>query len=295
MKLHHLRYFCVLAEELHFHRASERLAISQPPLSAAIKSMEEELGVQLLRRNSKIVELTPAGSAFLIDAREIVERVSRAGNLARAFSHGIQGRLDVGISGSLLYREVPRIIALFAKEAPSVEVVLRELSTTEQLDRLTRRQLDAGFLQGTQVHQQLKALPLENDEFVLCLPEKHPKSGRTTVDLRDFAQEQFVMFSREAAPSNHDNVIAVFGNAGIHPRTVHLARTWMTIMAMVSQLSGVALVPKSLVRTKIDGVRFVRLRGAPTAAPAMLTWNPTFASKELMSFVECAERVIKRS
>jgi DNA-binding transcriptional LysR family regulator len=295
MKLHYLRYFTVLAEELHFHRAADRLAISQPPLSAAIKALEEELGVQLLRRNSKIVELTPAGSAFLIEAREILERLSRASSLARAFSQGVQARLDIGISGSLLYREVPRIMAQFSKEAPTIEVVLRELSTAEQTDRLTRRQLDAGFLQGTQVHPQLKALPLENDEFVLCLPEKHPMAARTTADLRDFALEQFVMFSREAAPSNHDNVIAVFSNVGIHPRTAHLARTWMTIIATVSQVGGVALVPRSLTRTKIDGVRFLRLRGVPSAAPAMLTWNPNFASKELMSFVECAARVIKRS
>jgi DNA-binding transcriptional LysR family regulator len=293
MKLHYLRYFCVLAEELHFHRAADKLAISQPPLSAAIKSLEEEVGVQLLRRNSKLVELTPAGSAFLVEAREIIERVSRASSLARAFDDGVQGRLDIGISGSLLYREIPRILAQFQRERPAIEVALRELSTAEQTHKLMHRQLDAGFLQGTQVPPQLESQPLQNDEFALCLPERHPMSGRTTVDLREFSQEQFVMFSREAAPSNHDNVIAVFSSVGIHPRTVHSARTWMTIIALVAQVSGVALVPKSLARAKIDGVRFVRLRGAPSAAPAMLAWNPSFASKELVGFLDCAARIVK--
>jgi DNA-binding transcriptional LysR family regulator len=293
MKLHYLRYFCVLAEELHFHRAADKLAISQPPLSAAIKSLEEEVGVQLLLRNSKRVELTPAGSAFLVEAREILERVSRASSLARAFDEGAQGRLDIGISGSLLYREIPRILAQFQRERPAIEVALRELSTAEQTNKLMHRQLDAGFLQGTQVPPQLESLPLQNDEFVLCLPERHPMSGRTTVDLREFSQERFVMFSREAGPSNHDNVIAVFSSVGIHPRTVHSARTWMTIIALVAQVSGVALVPKSLARAKIDGVRFVRLRGVPSAAPAMLAWNPSFLSKELVGFLDCAARIVK--
>jgi DNA-binding transcriptional LysR family regulator len=101
------------------------------------------------------------------------------------------------------------------------------------------------------------------------------------------------MFSREAAPSNHDNVIAIFSGVGIHPRTVHSARTWMTIIAMVSQVSGVALVPSSLGRAKIDGVRFVPLSAAPAPAPAMLAWNPSFTSKQLTKFLECAALITK--
>lgn len=293
MKLHYLNYFCVLAEELHFHRAADRLAISQPPLSAAIKSLEEELGVQLLRRNSKRVELTPAGSAFLVEAREILERMSRAGDVVRAVDQGMHGRLDIGLSGSLLYREVPKIIARFRSDMPAIDVVLHELTTAEQIDSLMHGKLDAGFVHGSNGPQQLRSLALKNDNFVLCLPEQHPMAGRAMVDLRDLAEERFVMFSREAAPANHDNVVAMFSAAGIHPRTVHVARAWMTIIAIVSQLNGVALVPKSLERAGIDGIRFVPLSGVSSAATAMLAWNPDFTSKELTKFLECAARIVK--
>ena len=292
MKLHFLKYFCVLAEELHFHRAADKLAISQPPLTAAIKALEAELGVQLLVRNSKMVELTSAGAAFLVEAREILERVARASDLVRAFDEGVRGRLDVGLSGSLLYREVPTIIARFREEMPTVDVVFHELSSTEQIDKLLRRQLDAGFLHGTKVPEQLNSMPLKNDNFVLCLPEKHPMAAKRTVDLREFGDERFVMFSRDAAPSNHDNVIAIFSHFGIHPRTVHMARTWMTIVAMVANLSGVALVPQSLSRARIGGVRFVPFRDERNAAPAMFVWNPDSASSGLARFVECATHVI---
>ena len=293
MKLHFLKYFCVLGEELHFHRAADRLAISQPPLTAAIKSLEAELGVQLLVRNSKMVELTSAGAAFLVEAREILDRVSRASDFVRAFDEGVRGRLDLGLSGSLLYREVPEIIARFRDEMPTIDVVIHELSTSEQIDKLLRRQLDAGFLHGSQIVEQLKAMPLKDDQFVLCLPDKHPMAERTIVDMRDFAEERFVMFSREAAPSNHDNVIAIFSHFGIHPRTVHLARTWMTIIAMVANLGGVALVPRSLSRTGFDGVRFVPFHDEQNAAPALLVWNPSSASNGLERFIQCAARLIE--
>jgi DNA-binding transcriptional LysR family regulator len=292
MKLHYLRYFCVLAEELHFHRAADRLAISQPPLSAAIKALEEELGAQLLRRNSRVVELTSAGAAFLVEAREILERVSRAGDIVRASEEGMGGRLDVGISGSLLYREVPRILEHFQCAMPTVDVVMHEFSSAEQIEKIGRRQLDAGFLHASQVSPPLESLPLNSDQYVLCLPERHPLAGRKSVDLRTFAQERFVMFSREAAPSNHDNVIAIFSNVGIHPRTVHLARTWLTIVGLVAQVGGVALVPRSLSRAQSQGVRFVPFSDAPSVAPALLAWNPSGPSKVLGRFLDSANAVV---
>lgn len=293
MKLHYLKYFSVLAEELHFRRAADRLAISQPPLSAAIKALEEELGVQLLRRNTKVVELTPAGSAFLLESREILERISRASTVVRAAEEGMRGRLDVGISGSLLYREVPSIIKAFQAEAPAVEVVLHELASAEQLERIMHRKLDAGFAHGAKVPSQLRSLPLKNDDYVLCLPERHPSANKRVVDLREFANERFVMFSREAAPANHDIVISIFSSAGIHPRTMHSARAWLTIISMVAEVSGVALVPRSLGRAGMAGVRFVPFKGATSTAPAMLAWNPSSASDALVSFLECAGRILK--
>ncbi|XAH22027.1 LysR family transcriptional regulator [Xylophilus sp. GW821-FHT01B05] len=294
MKLHYLKYFCVLAEELHFHRAASRLAISQPPLSAAIKCIEEELGAQLLLRNSKMVQLTPAGQAFLVEAREILERVDRVRGIVRAVDEGVHARLDIGMAGSLMYREVPDILARFRCEAPHVDVVLHELATVEQIDKLLRKQLHAAFVHGAVMPPQLAALPLRDDVFVLCMPEDHPHAGDAEVDLRHLAHEPFVMFSREGAPANHDNVIAIFSRAGFHPRTVHRARVWLTIVAMVAQGSGVALVPRSLANARVAGVRFVPFKGETTIAPARLAWNPDGAPPALLRFLETATHTIRR-
>jgi DNA-binding transcriptional LysR family regulator len=292
MKLHFLRYFVVLAEELHFGRAASKLAITQPPLSSAIKSLEEELEVQLLIRDSKHVELTQAGEAFLEEARHVLEQVARASNVAKIVARGMRGRLEIGVTGSLIYREVPAIVKQFNAEMPDVEVVLREMSSADQLNELLRGQIHAGFVNGSTVPPQLACRPMGEDEFVLCLPEDHAKARGRTVDLKQLAHENFVMFSRDVAPANHDNVIAIFSRAGIHPKIAHAARQWLTIVAMVANGLGVSLVPRSLARSGVHGVKFVRIRGEQVQAPAMLVWNPAYKLPTLRSFIECSERIL---
>jgi DNA-binding transcriptional LysR family regulator len=293
MKLHSLRYFTVLAEELHFGRAASRLAITQPPLSAAIKVLEDELGVQLLRRNSKHVALTPAGAAFLDEARQILDRVARAGQTAKAVARGIRGRLDIGMAGSLVYRGVPAVVQAFGQTMPEVDVVLHEMSTAEQLQALLHGRLDAGFINTASVPPPLAHHALVDDDFVLVLPEAHPRARARALDLAALADERFVMFSREVSPANYDNVIAVFSRAGIHPRTVHAARQWLTIVAMVAQGLGVSLVPRSLAQSRVAGVRFVPLRGGSVAAPAMLVWHPGRSSGALLGFVDTAAQRLR--
>src|SRR3954451_12753393 len=107
MELRHLRYFVAVAEELHFRRAAERLHMSQPPLSQQIRQLEEEIGATLLLRNQRKVELTAAGAAFLVRAREILDAVEDAARQARRVQRGEVGRLAVGFVGSAMYSVVP--------------------------------------------------------------------------------------------------------------------------------------------------------------------------------------------
>ncbi len=293
MKLHFLRYFSVLAEELHFGRAAGRLAITQPPLSSAIKALEQELGVQLLERDSRHVRLTPAGAAFLLEANQILERIEKASSIAKTVAGGMRGRLEVGVTGSLLYRKAPEIVKAFGRGMPGVDVVLREMSTADQTTALLHGQLQLGFMNAAAVPPQLLSMPLPSDEFVLCLPAAHKKARSGSVPLTALAGERFVMFSRDVAPANHDNVIAIFSQAGIHPTTVHAARQWLTIIAMVAHGLGVALVPKSLSRSKVDGVSFVRLKGARAASPALLAWNPEYEVPAVASFLGVARAVCR--
>lgn len=295
MKLHALRYFVVLAEELHYGRAAQRLAITQPPLSAAIQQLESELGVRLLDRNPKRVQLTAAGSAFLVEARQVLAGVARAAETARAVAGGLRGRLEVGVTGSMAYRDVPRIVRAFQQRLPGIELTLRELSTVEQLDALQRGQLHAGFVNAATVPAPLAALALPAETLVACLPAGHPLAGEALLDLRALADEAFVMFTRDVAPAHHDHVVATFSRAGIHPRMVHATRQWLTVVALVAGGLGVALVPASVARSGAAGVRFVPLAQPATLGVGLLAWSAAPGADGgavLASFVETARALL---
>jgi len=294
MKIHLLRYFIMLAEELHFGRAAERLSITQPPLSSALKALEEEVGVLLVERNSKHVALTAAGAAFLKEARLVLDRVAIAGETARAVASGMRGRLDVGITGSMIYRGVPRIVNTFNQRLPDIEVNLREMSSSEQIEALQHGHIHAGFINASVLPEPLASLPLADDTLVCCLPESHQLAGGKDVNLKQLAQEIFVMFSRDVAPANHDNVIAVFSRAGIHPRTRHAARQWLTVVALVAAGAGVALVPASIANAGIRGARLLPIRGMAPKNVGVLAWKAAQDLAVLESFVGIAREVLKR-
>ena len=291
MKLHLLRYFAVLAEELHFGRAAERLAMTQPPLSSGIKALEDELGVRLFERSSRHVALTPAGHAYLAEVRAVLDRVARASETARAVAAGQQGRLDIGFAGSMVYRDLPRIVRAFEASAPGIEVNLREMSSSEQIDALLHRQLHAGFINASAVPPRLRCQPLAGDHFVCCLPERHRLAHASAVPLSALVQETFVMFARDVAPANHDNVIALFQRAGIHPRTRHAARQWLTVAALVALGMGVALVPASLAQAGVQGVRFVPIAGPRHPAIGVLAWHEDSDAPALRAFITCAAAI----
>lgn len=293
MQIRFLKYFCVLCEELHFGRAATRLAITQPPLSAAIKSLEEDLGVKLLVRNSKLVQITPAGAAFLVEANHILDRVAQARSVVSALDHGYRGRLEIGTPCSMLYREVPAIVSRFTSEMPGVQVALNEIPSAEHLQALLGGVVHAAFVNGSSVHPQLKSLALPDDQLAVCVPAGHRLAQRRSVRLQELAEEDFVMFSRAISPVHHDSVISSFSRAGIHPQISHRARSWLTVVAIVAAQGGVALVPRSLERSGLAGVRFVSLAGESTPAPGLLVWNPKSVSPPLQRFLEVAADVAR--
>jgi DNA-binding transcriptional LysR family regulator len=167
------------------------------------------------------------------------------------------------------------------------------MASAEQLDALLHGRIHGGFLNAGAVPPQLKFLRLKDDPFVACLPSRHKFARSKSITLEALANEEFVMFSRSVAPANHDNVIAVFSRAGVHPRTVHAARQWLTILAMVANGMGVSIVPKSLARTEVRGVAFVPLAtDKDTVSPALFAWNPAFENQTIRSLISSVQAVV---
>jgi DNA-binding transcriptional LysR family regulator len=250
--LKHLRYFIALAEELHFGRAAERLGISQPPLSQQIARLEKELGVSLLRRTSRSVELTAGGRAFLEEARRTLVQAEHAVHVARGADRGEVGELRVGFVPSC--GAIPRGVRRFTQQYPAVRLTLRNLTTADQLDELASGKLHVGFVHLPIDSRGLNVELVQQDSVLAAIPERHPLARQPSISLRAFAGEPFIGFPRGAAPGLYDYMITSFREAGFTARVAHETDSILARLRMVGAGLGLSLIPSYGLRLPRPGV-----------------------------------------
>jgi DNA-binding transcriptional LysR family regulator len=262
MELRTLRYFVTLAEELHFGRAAQRLAITQPPLSLSIRGLEEELGVRLFARTRRQVALTYAGATFLEQARDILARAGAAVDLARAADRGAVGRLDIGFMSASIYTLLPPVLREFAASHPGVRLELRELTLPQQATALRRRDIHVGFVRPPVTDAELIAEPLLDEPLVVALPSGHPLAALRRIAARRLAGERFVMFQRIPGLVLHDLVLGFCLQEGFTPNVTQEASQTHAVVGLVSAGIGVALVPASAqeIRLRVEFRRSRRSR-----------------------------------
>ncbi len=256
MELRHLRYFTVLAEELHFGRAAARLAISQPPLSVAIRQLEDSVGARLFERNSKEVRLTAAGLALQPAARRVLAQADEAAREARDVAAGFAGRLRIGFVGAMLYRGLPQALRSFQADYPSVRVTLAEMNSAEQVAELLHDRLDLGFLHTARLPDALQSRLLLAEPFVCCVPARHRLARRKVVAPADLKDEALVLFSRSVSPDYHERILSICASAGFRPEVRHEVRHWLAVVSLVSQGLGVGLVPEAMRHCALGGAVF---------------------------------------
>ena len=277
MELRHLRYFLTLADELHFGRAAQRLAISQPPLSVAIQQLEAEVGAPLFMRNSRGVQLTAAGQALVPAAQAAIDGAAQALHAARDAASGQVGRLSVGFAGTMLYRGLPQMLRRFQAEHARLQLTLRELSSSEQLVELQHARLDAGFAHVAHAPTGLAAQLVSSQPFVACVPAAHALARKRTLPLDALAPEPLALVSRSVSPDYHARIVAACQAAGFTPQPLHEMQHWLSVVSLVSQGLAVALVPAALQQAQLAGAAFVPVKDPHGTLPRYETrclWNP---------------------
>jgi DNA-binding transcriptional LysR family regulator len=288
MELRHLRYFVVVAEELHFRRAAERLHMSQPPLSQQIRALEEEIGVQLFTRNQRRVELTAAGAAFLVRAREILDSVEDAARQARRVQRGEVGRLAVGFVGSAMYTFVPELLQSFREQAPDITLRLQELGTTEQLRQLDDGRLDVGFIRAPRTHPDLRIETLLWEPVVAALPDLHPLAGELSLSLEDLHGVPLVLLSRAGAPGLRAALDGAIDQLGGEDNIVQEAAEMQTVIGLVAAGVGISIVPESVRALMRRGVSYRPLDGEALGVPLQMAWRAGDESPVLAAFLAMA-------
>lgn len=243
MELRHLRYFVAVAEELNFTRAAQRLNTAQPSLSQQIKQLEANIGVPLLERSKRRVALTAGGRVFLVEAREILARVERAGQRAARAQQGKSTELVVGVVPAAEIKILPKLIPLLERNLPKVRLVFHNLPSAEQKRLLARGSLDFGLLRGPFEEPRLEVEDVLWEKLVAGLPARHPLARKKAVSIRQLNELPFIMVSREGSPELHDAVRAFCERSGLHPREVQQADNILGNLNMIRAGIGFGLLP----------------------------------------------------
>lgn len=260
--IRHLRHFIAVAEEKHFRIASERLHMTQPPLSLSIKKLEENLGVILLNRSKKHVELTPAGEVFLTGAYEALAKVDQISNDARRAALGLVGRLNIGFVGSAIYDALPMTVRRFRKHHPEVELELFEMTTIEQLEAISNGKIDAGLLRPPVAGSSLYHLEtVVKERLIAVMPTSHPLADTTQLNLSQLAEDGFILFPQKTSPNLHALVLLACRRAGFTPKIAQTAHQIQTQISLVSAGLGVALVPQCVRKAPHQGVVYKEIKG----------------------------------
>jgi DNA-binding transcriptional LysR family regulator len=293
MDFRQLRYFVAVAEELSFSAAARRLHISQPPLSTQIKSIEEELGAVLLKRNNRNVELTEAGALFLDEARRALTHLDRAGEVVRQASLGDAGEIRVAFTASVpMFEAFPNIVQRFRERHPSARADLIHMSTGQQLRALTEKTIDVGFLRPSILFcppPNITTCELWTDRLVAVLPASHPLGREDTLlPMAALEAEAFILFPRGLGCGLFEHVAVLASRAGFAPHIRQEAREGSTIVGLVAAGMGVSVLPETYVKTGIPGVVY-RPLDTPDATSRLLLAHRTGDPAPLLArFIDIA-------
>jgi len=287
-----LRYFVAVAEHLHFGRAAAALHISQPPLSRAIRALEERLGVVLFTRSRRRVELTAEGSRLLGEARRLLGQLERTVQEVRGMARGEEGRLRIGFVSLADYGVLPGLLKAFKSARPGVALALREMLSPEQAAALAAGELDFGLLlPPVSGAEDLEHLVVQRERFVAALPARHrlaKTKGKLAVSA--LAGEPFVMVPRDIAPGLYDIVTGLAARAGISFNVAQEAIQMQTVVSLVSSGLGAAIVPGSIANLGRRGVVYRELADNHPRLDLWLAWPRNGLGTAARDFLALARR-----
>lgn len=248
IELRLLQYFVAVAEELHFGRAASRLQIRQPPLSQAIQKLERDLGIQLLLRSRRHVELTEAGELLLQAARRTLAQNAQFNVTAEQIRSGRIGTLHVGYTASMPFLPAfMKVLRRVRAECPDVTFELTSVATRSALPALNNGSLDIAVVRSlVPIPASLESMAIGQDRLMLILPKWHPLADETRIALRELADETFVQHTRQRHTEFHEFLQKAWLRECSNSRRVQEADDTPTVMAMVAAGLGISILPSTL-------------------------------------------------
>ncbi|MEP4194800.1 MAG: LysR family transcriptional regulator [Aliishimia sp.] len=280
--LRHFRCFVAVAEELHFHRAAKKLGVAQPALSRTIKNLENSLGVTLLERSNRRVELTEAGRSFLIGCQESLRHTKRIIEDAHRVQQGNVGTLRIGYTDNAMNGRLPSLLRAFKDQTPDFALLLTHSVTSEQLNQLEDGTIDFGFATGTVSRAGFDFIRIQSERFVCVVYEGHRLALRSSIKLIELADEPMIQGTKEQWQHYYSYLAPLFRNAGFEPKIAQEGLTTSDIQRLVACGIGVALLTEKVVESLPPGLIVLQIEDVDDRLDTIAVWqsNLTNVAKE---------------
>ncbi|MFJ3056510.1 LysR family transcriptional regulator [Herbaspirillum sp. NPDC087042] len=293
IELRHLTYFRTVAETLHFGRAAELLHISQPPLTRQIAALERELGAQLFDRSKRAIQLTAAGKYFYRDTTEIFKALERAKRNVSSSSTGKSGALKVGFMMSTAYNILPSVTRHYSAAYPEVDMRLTEYVPNLLATDIEDEKVDVGIMYRPEDCSRLDSHTIFAEPLLAVLPRDHRLAGKAAISAAELAEDPFVSIPRTIAPVVFDLIVGHCQSRGFRPRIVLEANLQQTIVNLVGEGLGVAMVPTSMQAMHLETTVFKPLIDAPMVEVAVI-WNKENSNPCIRTFADTAVEVWRK-
>jgi len=283
-----LKYFSVLADELHFGKAAKKLHISQPPLSRQIKGLEEELGVRLFNRTKRNVQLTAYGKYLKDESYKLFNQIDVMKNHLQLMKNGAVGQVKIGYVGDFIHSIFPDILSELKREYPKIDTILLESDTESQISALRTGLIDIGFVRTPIEVKDIYINPIYKETFSLILSKSHPLSSRKKIPLKKLADEPYIGFSPKCPPPLSKSVMSICNKAGFSPKVIHRALQINSIVKLVENNVGYSIIPIGPKAVFKENVKFFELKNYPERAEISLAYNPKLldeTSKKIVDLV----------
>jgi DNA-binding transcriptional LysR family regulator len=298
LEFRHLEYAIVVADCRGFLQAAISLGLDQGFLSKQIQRLEARLGFDLFDRTTRPLGLTDAGRAFLEKAHQILAQTQRAVELALETQKGKLGQLDVGINTSIANSKLPGILRAFRNQFSSVNLVLHELASYDQIERLQNHQLHVGLfhrhnLQNLVDEEQKKfsILPILHESFVVVLPKNHRFANQASISLAKLSGEKFVLPPPSLLYGLRDQIERLCAKADFKPMVEQEAAWITTVLSLVAGGMGVSLLPANVKNLQRVGVVYRDIQGSSPVLEIVAVWRSDNNSAILENFLDVVRRL----
>lgn len=259
LDLQHLQTFLVVAEEMNFSKAAERLHIAQPPLSRQIQRLEKSLNVQLFNRTKPQIQLTVAGRVLVAEAKKIFKQVDLGIQLTQRANRGEIGQLVIGFEGSSLADLVSLAVKTYRQQFPDVNIFVREMPSNEQIQALLSEKIDLGFIVPQQVGDSLIVETILQESLVVAIAQSHPLATQQSIDIQQLASEYFLVGFGDRRCGLDEIVLRICERAGFAPQLMQVTNDVQLMLGFIAADMGVTLLPESIIRFQRDGVVYLPL------------------------------------